>query len=642
MTTGNFLRNVRTFALTAAGGFQNTLLQTGNKISQAFTAGTESALDRFQAAVERGDPAALRVLHLLRASLRFTYRQRKRLRRHTAGFKQKTGAATAALRRLTAAAGRACRLGILRTCGVCKSGFLCACGICKPGLLRVCGICKSGFLCACGICKSGFLCACGVCKPGLLRTCGICKSGFLRAALAVSGLWHSVCVFAELHKKAFFIASAACIAGAVCTVSAVNYNSAYEYMYNGKVLGMVKDTHVVYSTVELVSARLSEAYGAEIHIDKDSDNSFNRVYLPQAAIDTPEDVLDRLTYMKDMKVKGYAIVADGQRLATLDNEETAQTLLTQVQTQFLDADSGTVSEYIDVDFVETVEIREVDTKLALLDRPEEVLDYILTGAVEEKLHPVEMGDTLSGIAQTYGISLDELFALNPDVVPERMRVGQEIKLERIVPLVTVETKEIATYVEAMPFEIDYENTSAMYQGEQIVKSAGVNGERQVTAEITRQNGLETGKNELSAVTLAEPTTQYMLVGTKEIPPLIGVGYFEYPTRGRLSSRFGTRWGRMHNGIDLAASTGTSIRAADGGKVVFAGWNGALGYTVKIDHGGNRETLYGHCSKLLVSVGESVYQGQHIANVGSTGNSTGPHLHFEVHINGVPKNPLNYL
>jgi murein DD-endopeptidase MepM/ murein hydrolase activator NlpD len=344
--------------------------------------------------------------------------------------------------------------------------------------------------------------------------------------------------------------------------------------------------------------------------------------------------------MKDMKVKGYVLLADGAKLATLDSEKTAQDLLQQVQRQFLSADDA--ERYTKIDFVENIEIREIETKLANLENPEEVFDYVMTGAVEQKIHSVEKGETLSEIAKAYGINTAELSALNPQVIPERMQIGQELILEDIVPLLMVETTEVATYVEPVPFEITYENTSALYQGEQTIKLAGSAGERQVTAEITKQNGVETGKTELSSVALTEPVSQVMLVGTKEVPLLIGRGYFEYPTRGRLSSRFGTRWGRMHNGIDLAASKGTVIQAADGGKVVFSGWNGSLGYMVKIDHGGNRETLYGHCSRLLVSAGDRVYQGQHIADVGSTGRSTGPHLHFEVHINGKPQNPLNYL
>ena len=127
-----------------------------------------------------------------------------------------------------------------------------------------------------------------------------------------------------------------------------------------------------------------------------------------------------------------------------------------------------------------------------------------------------------------------------------------------------------------------------------------------------------------------------------MPARIGTGPYIYPTKGTITSRFGPRWGRMHYGVDIANNTGTAIYASDGGKVTSAGWENSYGYVVRINHGANVTTVYAHCSKLLVSVGEKVYQGQKIALMGSTGNSTGPHLHFEVRINGVAKNPLNYL
>jgi murein DD-endopeptidase MepM/ murein hydrolase activator NlpD len=444
--------------------------------------------------------------------------------------------------------------------------------------------------------------------------------------------------FVAAHKGAFAAAASVCVASAVCAAALISHHTAYEYMYNGKLLGVVKDVDTVVSVVGLVGGKLSEAYDAEINIDLEKDITFNRVFADPRPLDNTEDVLHHLTYMKDMKVTGHMLMAGGVKLAVLDSKETAERLAERVQSQFTDP----ARQYLSVGFAEDVKIVEVETKLASLEKPDEVLEHIMTGGVEQKIHVVSKGETLSGIATNYGVRTSELMAMNPEIVPEKMQIGTEVKLERVVPLVTVETVEVLTYIEPLPYEISYENTSAMYQGEQTIKNAGSNGERQVTAEITKQNGIETGKTELSSTTLVEPTTQVMLVGTKEIPPLIGKGYFEYPTRGRLSSRFGMRWGRHHSGIDLASATGTPIKAADGGRVTFAGWNGSLGYTVIIDHGGNRETLYGHCSKLLVSSGDKIYQGQHIANVGSTGNSTGPHLHFEVHINGVAKNPLNYL
>lgn len=128
----------------------------------------------------------------------------------------------------------------------------------------------------------------------------------------------------------------------------------------------------------------------------------------------------------------------------------------------------------------------------------------------------------------------------------------------------------------------------------------------------------------------------------------GTGQMALPATGRLSSRFGMRfhpifhvW-RMHTGLDIAARAGTQIRAADDGMVIFAGWYGGYGRCAIISHGGNLATLYGHTSRLDVTVGQPVKKGQAIGAVGSTGFATGPHLHFEVRVNGSPVDPLGYL
>ena len=115
-----------------------------------------------------------------------------------------------------------------------------------------------------------------------------------------------------------------------------------------------------------------------------------------------------------------------------------------------------------------------------------------------------------------------------------------------------------------------------------------------------------------------------------------------PVSGTITSRFGRRSRGMHTGLDIATSRGTPIVAAAGGTVTFAGSKGSYGYLVVVDHGNGIQTYYAHCSALYVSAGQYVSQGQRIAAIGSTGNSTGPHLHLEVRINGVCQNPQNYL
>lgn len=112
----------------------------------------------------------------------------------------------------------------------------------------------------------------------------------------------------------------------------------------------------------------------------------------------------------------------------------------------------------------------------------------------------------------------------------------------------------------------------------------------------------------------------------------------WPTNGTTTSNYGWRWFRMHNGMDIAASVGTPIKAAKEGRVVFSGWMGGYGYAVDVDHGNGIKTRYAHCSALKVNVGQYVHRGQLLGLMGSTGNSTGPHLHFEVHVNGTPVDP----
>ena len=118
--------------------------------------------------------------------------------------------------------------------------------------------------------------------------------------------------------------------------------------------------------------------------------------------------------------------------------------------------------------------------------------------------------------------------------------------------------------------------------------------------------------------------------------------FVRPTSGVVTSRFGARWGRTHTGIDIGAPTGTPIKAAAGGTVIFSGWKGTLGKLVVVSHGNGVQTYYAHCSSLLVSSGQTVSAGQLIAKMGNTGRSTGPHLHFEIRSNGYAINPQSYI
>jgi murein DD-endopeptidase MepM/ murein hydrolase activator NlpD len=203
--------------------------------------------------------------------------------------------------------------------------------------------------------------------------------------------------------------------------------------------------------------------------------------------------------------------------------------------------------------------------------------------------------------------------------------------------------EVAVFTEPIPYETIFEDDPNVFTGENTTRVAGILGEREIRARVTRLNGVEQARETISVEVLSEASSAIVVRGTRPLPPRQGTGELRHPLpSGRFTSGFGMRWGRMHRGIDLAAPRGTAVRAADGGTVTFAGYRGAMGNLIIINHGAGMETYYAHLNRIHVSRGQSVHRGQHIGDVGSTGRSTGPHLHFEVHIHGQPRNPLNFL
>ena len=206
----------------------------------------------------------------------------------------------------------------------------------------------------------------------------------------------------------------------------------------------------------------------------------------------------------------------------------------------------------------------------------------------------------------------------------------------------VET-EIQTEISSVPYETEIIKCDSMYQGERIKETAGVAGERTVILEKTIKEGEVLSQTILSDIVTREPVNEIIKEGVKSRPKGTGTGSFSLPlSEIRVSSSFGTRWNRQHAGVDLAAEAGTDILASDSGTVIFSGESGGYGNLIILDHQNGYKTYYAHASKLYLGVGEKPDKGEVIAAVGSTGNSTGPHLHFEIRKEDVPQNPADYL
>ncbi len=207
--------------------------------------------------------------------------------------------------------------------------------------------------------------------------------------------------------------------------------------------------------------------------------------------------------------------------------------------------------------------------------------------------------------------------------------------------INVETYETVVYEDSVPFGVEYVNNAEMYEGQTKSVSDGINGSRTITAKVTKINGIEVKREEISSANTVMAVAQVIEIGTK-VPSGIGDGSFIEPTFGMVTSRFGKRWGGRHNGLDIANDIGTPVESADGGVVTFAGYDGDFGNLIIINHNNGYETYYAHLDSMDVSEGQKVIQGYKIGEVGNTGYSTGPHLHFEVRKNGVPMDPSKYL
>lgn len=199
--------------------------------------------------------------------------------------------------------------------------------------------------------------------------------------------------------------------------------------------------------------------------------------------------------------------------------------------------------------------------------------------------------------------------------------------------------------QTVPYVTKEKYDGSKYEDYEKVVQQGVEGKQKITYRVTYIDGEFADSYATKTKTVKEAQDKIVVVGTKEKYASTGTFAWPVPYTRNITSYYGPRWGSYHYGIDIAASgvNGQAIVASDGGTVTWAGWDSSgYGYYVIIDHGNGYSTLYGHCSNVYVTKGQFVSQGQTIAAVGSTGWSTGPHLHFEIRQNGAKMNPLNYL
>ena len=454
-------------------------------------------------------------------------------------------------------------------------------------------------------------------------------------------LLHSVHEMSAEHPSAgpiSFLAVSVALAAALTLTTL--YSSSYEVLVDGQRVGVVGDQSVVTDAMAAVEKQGTRLLGQKFELNEQVDYRFALTLASE--LDDQEDIE---TYFYDKldevsaELRRYQITVAGQVVGSVEDETALRKLLNELKQQFVTEDT------VSVRFLEAYRIDHVYNDKNLLTE-EEMKKALISNKTGDTTYTVVAGDTFNGIAYGNDMSVSELKALNPNVEVHRLSIGDVLNIKKIIPILSVETVDDVTYTEAIPCPVEEREDPTIYKGTSKILEKGVEGEAQVHATVTYINGTEESREILSKTTLREPTTTIKAVGTKERPKTASTGSYSWPIRGRITSYFGKRYifGKYsyHSGIDISASYGAAIRAADGGTVTFSGNKGTYGKLVIITHDNGTKTYYAHNSSLLVSAGQKVYKGQQIAKAGSTGRSTGVHCHFEVRVKGNAVNPLSYL
>jgi murein DD-endopeptidase MepM/ murein hydrolase activator NlpD len=428
---------------------------------------------------------------------------------------------------------------------------------------------------------------------------------------------------------------------------------------SGEYVGAVSDEKVVNNLLEKKIAQTSSQYddlrltdGSKISII--SEQVFNEKTNDTKTIDKLGELVtvaadafalsvndEIAVYVKDLK--SYHEVIRKLKLQAISEKELTELEARQSSKESLPPLRDNETRILDIGLKESVSGVTQQVKPETIMTVDEAVSYLQKGTLEEKTYKVQVGDVFSKIATQHNLTSEELTKLNKGVSEASvLQIGQQLKVTEVKPLVNIEIVREKKETKEVEFENQVKNSPEMLKGDSKVLQTGSNGAKEVTYRIREHNGIPVSTSIQQEVIVKEVKNNIVTKGTKVIPSR-GSGKFSWPAEGGyISSEMGRRWGREHRGIDIARPSGFAIKAADNGVVISAGQDGTYGNRVVVDHKNGFQTTYAHLASINVKKGQIVSSGSKLGVMGSTGRSTGIHLHFEVRKNGAIVNPLNYL
>ncbi|HHX77802.1 MAG TPA: M23 family metallopeptidase, partial [Firmicutes bacterium] len=388
----------------------------------------------------------------------------------------------------------------------------------------------------------------------------------------------------------------------------------YVVKINGKEVAFIyeDDKGVVEDYITSLAASAEAYYDRQVQLNEEVEFLHERRPGKHIEVDS---VIDDLQSLLSFSVLACAVLVDGKETVVVSCTEDFNRLVEILSNAYVHTKNNVVVK--DVDFREEIvpEIKAVAPENII--ELKDAANILLTGTPRRETYLVSRGDSLWSISRSNDMTVEELKEANPQIKGDLIRPGDELSLVVSEPIVNISIIEEITVKEKIPFDTQYETDSDMWRYQTKVIREGSHGEKEATYLVTLENGAEVSRELISEKVTKEPVTRVIARGTADIPSL-GSGRFGWPLSsgaGTITSPFGWRWGTMHKGVDIAATRGTAIKAADSGVVSYSAYRSSYGNLVIISHGNGYETYYAHNSLNLVSPGEKVEKGQTIALMG---------------------------
>lgn len=458
----------------------------------------------------------------------------------------------------------------------------------------------------------------------------------LRMFFKYGWLWNKHLVARFMNYLLPAVSAIICVA---VIVSMLSLNYALEVNYNGQMIGYVTDEAVYDSAKKLIKSRM--VTGASSNWERGA--TLQMAVVNESELSSQDVMATSLLAVSGSEIAeatGLFVGGEfyGATTATTLLEEAVNSVIAPYQEQ-----AAMLGGDMTVKFTRDVELR---SGIYSVDEivPFEELDAVVHSSESQDLYyDVKESEKASDIALSNGITLERLTELNPDTDME-LKGGERLLVAQGEPLLSVKTVRYSTKTETIGFSTTIIKDSRFYDNYMLMVTAGEEGEKTVTSEIEYRDGVEVSTTIVSEKVTKPAINAEVIVGGKpsgNATISVGTGSLTWPTGANYTISRG--WSSTHFGIDIAAAYGTPIYAADNGVVTYTAVTD-VGYGIYtiVDHQNGMTTVYAHLSANLCSVGDVVNRGELIGLMGSTGNSTGSHLHFEVRIDGEKTDPAPFL